>query len=141
MKRIALVLIAAFLASRSASAQVWTKKFDWQPQKGLQVLDWKADGGIEVRQIEFDLGQPLKPTQLSSAGATILVDNNTDQNLAIGVAVAVFDAEDRLVGAGNGGVKLGTLGKWKREAFRIGFGHVFAHLASAKYFLVTVEKK
>ena len=58
-----------------------------------------------------------------------------------GVAIAVFDADDHLVAAGDGGVKIGDLNKGARDDFKISFPHVFRNLDRAKYFYVTVETK
>jgi hypothetical protein len=137
-----LVLVVLAAASASAGAgEIFTKKFPWQPQKGQQELDWKTESGVRVQQITFDLGDILKPIHYSTARATLVVDNDSGADQVVGIAVAIFDGEDHLVAAGDGGVKLGTLGKWKRDTFMVGFPHVFRHINDAKYFLITIETK
>jgi hypothetical protein len=133
-------LLVPFAAS-SEGGQIFTKKFPWQPQSGRQELDWKTESGVRVQQIAFDLGDILKPIHYSTARATLIVDNDSGASQVVGIAVAIFDGEDHLVAAGDGGVKLGTLGKWKRDTFMVGFPHVFRHINDAKYFLITIETK
>jgi hypothetical protein len=140
MKRILPVMLLVTLAAASASAAVVTKRFDWAPQNGVQILDW-TENGITVKQIAFDMGTVVKPTRLSTARARVRVDNDSTVDVVPGIAVAVFDEQNRLVAAGDGGVKVGDLNKGARDEFTITFAHVFRNLDRAKYFYVTVETK
>ena len=128
------------LTASVASAGITTKKFDWAPENGIQVLDW-TETGITVKQLKFDLGSVVKPSRLSTARAVVRVDNDSSVDVVPGIAIAIFDAEDHLIGAGDAGVKIGDLNKGKREEFLINFSHVFRNLDQAKYFYVTVETK
>ena len=69
------------------------------------------------------------------------VDNDSTSDVVPGVAVAIFDADDHLIAAGDGGVKIGDLNKGARDEFTVAFHHVFRNLDRAKYFYVTVETK
>jgi hypothetical protein len=140
MKRILGFSIGALLLAISASGGVVTKRFDWAPQNGVQVLDW-TENGITVKQIRFDLGGVVKPTRLSTARAHIRVDNDSYVDVVPGVAIAVFDDQDHLIAAGEGGVKVGDLNKGARDEFTVTFAYVFRNLDHAKYFYVTVETK
>jgi hypothetical protein len=140
MKRIFGLSIGALLLAISASGGVVTKRFEWAPQNGVQILDW-TENGITVKQIRFDLGTVVKPTRMSTARAHLRVDNDSYVDVVPGVAVAVFDDQDHLVAAGEGGVKVGDLNKGARDEFTITFAHVFRNLEHAKYFYVTVETK
>jgi hypothetical protein len=140
MKRIFGLSIGALLLAISASGGVVTKRFEWAPQSGVQVLDW-TENGITVKQIRFDLGTVVKPTRMSTARAHVRVDNDSYVDVVPGVAVAIFDDQDHLVAAGEGGVKVGDLNKGARDEFTITFAHVFRNLEHAKYFYVTVETK
>jgi hypothetical protein len=140
MKRIFGLSIGALLLAISVSGGVVTKRFEWAPQNGVQVLDW-TENGITVKQVRFDLGTVVKPTRMSTARAHLRVDNDSYVDVVPGVAVAVFDEQDHLVAAGEGGVKVGDLNKGARDEFTITFAHVFRNLEHAKYFYVTVETK
>jgi hypothetical protein len=140
MKRFVSISALTVFVAASASAGVWTKRFDWAPQGGSQVLNW-TENGITVKQITFDLGSVLKPSRISTARAVIRVDNDSQIDVVPGVAIAVFDADDHLVAAGDGGVKVGDLNKGARDEFHVAFHHVFRNLDRAKYFILTVETK
>jgi hypothetical protein len=134
------MFVIAAAVSATASAGVWTKKFDWAPQHGAQVLNW-TENGITVKQVTFDLGSVLRPSRISTSKAVVRVDNDSASDVVPGVAIAVFDADDHLIAAGDGGVKVGDLNKGARDEFTIAFHHVFRNIDRAKYFLVTVETK
>ena len=138
-KTILFALAIAVPVIRASAGDV-TKRFDWAPANGVQVLDW-TENGITVKQISFDLGSVLRPLRVSTAHAVARVDNDSNVNAVVGLAVAVFDEQNRLVAAGEGGVKMGHLSKGERDDFKISFSHVFRNISSAKYFYVTVETK
>ena len=140
MRRFLPGILGALLLAASASGGVVTKRFEWAPQNGVQILNW-AENGITVKQISFDMGTVVKPTRLSTARARVRVDNDSYVDVVPGIAIAVFDDQDHLVAAGDGGVKVGDLNKGARDEFTISFFHVFRNLDHAKYFYVTVETR
>jgi hypothetical protein len=133
-----MLLVSA--AAASVSAAVVTKRFDWTPQNGLQILNW-TENGITVKQITWDMGSVVKPTRMSTSRAHVRVDNDSAVDVVPGVAIAVFDEENHLIAAGEGGVKVGDLNKGARDDFTVTFAHVFRNLDKAKYFYLTVETK
>jgi hypothetical protein len=78
---------------------------------------------------------------MSTARAHVRVDNDSTVDVVPGVALAVFDEENHLIAAGEGGVKVGDLNKGSRDDFTVTFAHVFRNLDRAKYFYLTVETK
>ena len=85
-----------------------TKKFDWQPVGGVQNIDVETEN-VVVGQVVFDLGSTLKGTPLrkSSANVRVRIDNNSEIDEEVGVAVVVFDAEGNVVAAGSNGTQVG----------------------------------
>jgi hypothetical protein len=140
MKRILWLMLLVSAAAASVLAAVVTKRFDWAPQNGVQVLNW-TENGITVKQITWDTGSVVKPTRMSTARAHVRVDNDSTVDVVPGVALAVFDEENHLIAAGEGGVKVGDLNKGSRDDFTVTFAHVFRNLDRAKYFYLTVETK
>jgi hypothetical protein len=137
VKRIALVL-SVLLVAGAARGDISTKKFDWAPVNGVQQVDFQWNG-LSVAQIEWNLGNRLKPLDTSTASATVRLDNNSKTDMVVGIAIAVFDESGNLIAAGSGGNKLGHLGKGDRDEFRIAFPYVYRNLPNAKTFLVTLE--
>ena len=140
MRRLLPGVLGALLLVVSASGGVVTKRFDWTPQNGVQVLNW-TENGITVKQVTFDMGTVVKPTRLSTARAHVRVDNDSTTDVVPGIAIAIFDEENHLIAAGEGGVKVGDLNKGSRDDFTVTFSHVFRNLDRAKYFYLSVETK
>lgn len=132
----ACVLLVATVAAR---ADVVTKKFDWAPgANGVQTIDFQWNK-LSVSQITWNLGDRLKPLDVSTAGAVVRVDNNGFIDQVVGLAIAVFDEQGNMIAAGNGGNKVGHLDKGERDHFRIAFPYVYRNLSRAKSFYVTIE--
>ena len=138
-KRFVLVLGALALA-RSLGAEIVTKKFDFQAVNGVQRMDFEWNG-IAVNQISWDFGDILKPLRVSTASAVVRLDNNSNVDQIVGIALAVFDDQDNMLAAGSGGNKLGHLNKGERDRFQVRFPYVYRNLKSAKTFLLTLETR
>lgn len=134
------VLFAAAIAAPAGAQQAVSKKFEWQPVRGIQEIDLAA-GQIVINQVDFDLGSTLKgtPIRKSSAKVRVRIDNNGEQDEQVGVAVVVFDAEGNVVGAGSQGTKWGYLSKGDRTYYSIDFPYLYRRLDQAASFLVTLE--
>jgi hypothetical protein len=135
------VLVAAALVA-PASAQVATKKFPWQPVGGVQNIEVQTES-VVVGQVVFDLGSTMKGTPLrkSSAKVRVRIDNNSETDEEVGVAVVVFDAEGNVVAAGSNGTKWGYLNKGDRTYYNIDFPYVYRRLDDAANFIVTLETR
>ena len=143
--RIRELSVAVFLAGAlavPASAQVATKKFPWKPIGGVQNVDVQTED-VVVGQVVFDLGSTMKGTPLrkSSAKVRVRIDNNSETDEEVGVAVVVFDAEGNVVAAGSNGTKWGYLNKGDRTYYNIDFPYVYRRLDDASNFIVTLETK
>lgn len=139
------VMIRKFVVGLAASgfaaalcAEVATQKYDWKPVNGVQEVHVESSR-VVLSQLEFDLGQKLKPSRVSTASAVARVDNNGFIPQEVGVAIAIFDADQNLVAAGSGGVKLGYLSKGERDTFTIHFWNVYRNLDKAASFIVSLE--
>lgn len=132
----------AVVVAAPASAQVATKKFPWQPVAGVQTIEVTTEN-VVVGQVVFDLGSTLKGTPLrkSSANVRVRIDNNSEVDEEVGVAVVVFDAEGNVVAAGSNGTKWGYLNKGQRTYYDIDFPYVYRRLDNAANFIVTLETR
>ena len=139
LKRFSLVAAGALLAL-PLHGEIVTKKFDWQPVGGIQKIAMDSND-IAVSQIRFDLGDTIAPIRRSTAKAVVRVDNNSQRDQEVGVAIAVFDDQGNLLAAGSGGNKVGDLNKGDRSEFTVAFPYVYRNLKNARSFLLTLETK
>lgn len=139
VRRLSLVVAALFF-SQLLSAEIVTQKFNWSPVNGSQRLafDWND---IAISQIQFDLGDTIKPLKTSSAKAIVRVDNNSARDQEVGIAIALFDEDGTMLAAGSGGIKVGDLDRGERDTFTVRFPYVYRNIKNTKYFYLTVETK
>ncbi len=137
LKRFSLI-VAGALVALPLWADITTKKFDFTPVNGIQHIDMEWNG-LAVAQIDWNLGNRMKPLDVSNASATVRLDNNSRIDVVVGIALAVFDENGNLIAAGSGGNKVGHLNKGDRDEFRIAFPYVYRNLSNAKTFLITLE--
>jgi hypothetical protein len=141
-----LVLLAALLAMPAAAApsdvqaNTGTTRLDFTPREWLDV-------GLEVNGVTVErlkLHPPGKMTSLmvkhdAANRGTIVVTNETQVVVSPAVAIAVFDAEGRLLAAANTGVRLKSLKPGETKDLEIHFGGVFRHLEKGRVLYVSLE--
>ena len=139
LRRFSLVLAVLFF-SQWLPAEIVTQKFNWSPVNGVQRLrfDWND---IAISEIQFDLGDTIKPLKTSTAKAVVRVDNNSARDQEVGVALALFDESGTMLAAGSGGIKVGDLDRGERDTFTVRFPYVYRNIKETKYFFLTVETK
>ena len=71
--------------------------------------------------------------------AQVEVTNHARVSRNPGFAVAVFDAEDRLLGVATGGSKLGSVSPDATETFELNFHQVLERLPKGDHFFLSVE--
>ena len=73
--------------------------------------------------------------------AVVKVVNGSTHQVSIGIAVAVYDSESRLLGAGSTGTKVGTIDPGDAAEFTVDFDHVTERLDSATQFQVALQTR
>jgi len=118
----------------------FSQRFDYKWDTMLP-MNIEVDG-LKVNTIFFNRRQirswPLKGADFG-ARAQVEVTNTSKRARIPGFAVAVFDADNRLLGVGNGGAKVGSIDPGGTETFDLNFSRVSERLPLGAYFYLTVE--
>ncbi len=113
--------------------------FKWNLQ--IPIKDVDVDG-LRVDSIFFDKRSPsiwpLKGTEFGTR-AKVQVTNTSTGPRVPGFAVAVFDADDRLLGVATGGTKVGSVRPGTTETFEMSFHQVLERLPKGDHFYLSVE--
>jgi hypothetical protein len=134
-------IAACPLAAQTASPafQQISQKFDYKPVKQIQAIQLALDK-IQVRQIVFAPASEAGGKQKHSVPEAVLsIDNDGPATAAIGVAIAIFDADGNLLAAGSGGARQGWLAAGEKGTASIRFPYVYRSLDKARTFLLTLE--
>jgi len=113
-------------------------KYHWDR---IIPLDMSVDE-LRIKTIFFNKRELaksfLKGAQFGTR-AQVEVENLSSKPKSPGFAVAVFDANDNLVGVASGGTKVGVIKPGKTEKFDLNFFQVTERLQRGAYFYVSVE--
>ncbi|MBL0311983.1 MAG: hypothetical protein IPP78_04540 [Holophagaceae bacterium] len=115
-----------------------TFPFHWNQ---LQTLEVNVDG-LKVTSLAIGKREPKsKLFQGPNYGsrALIHVANTSKKPRTPGFAIAVFDKEGRLLGAANGGTKIGTVKPGTTETFDLAFFQVKDRLPKGDHYVLSVE--
>ncbi|BDU71179.1 hypothetical protein [Mesoterricola silvestris] len=98
--------------------------------------------GLKVTSIYFNKREttvwPLKGADFGTR-AKVEVSNTAAKGRTPGFSVAVFDAEDRLLGVASGGTKIGSVGAGTTETFDLNFRQVLERLPKGDHFYLSIE--
>ncbi len=115
-----------------------TFPFHWNQ---TQTLSIDVDGlkvtsiAISKREAKSKL---LKGPDFGSR-ALLYVTNTSKKSRTPGFAIAVFDKDGRLLGAANGGTKIGTIRPGTTETFDLAFFQVKDRLPKGDHYVLSVE--
>lgn len=115
-----------------------TFPFHWNQSKTLSV---DVDG-LKVTSIAIGKREPKsKFLQGPDYGTRALlhVTNTSKRSRTPGFAIAVFDTEGRLLGAANGGTKIGTVKPGATETFDLAFFQVKDRMPRGDHYVLSVE--
>lgn len=113
-------------------------KFYWDT---TLPMDLEADG-LKVSEIYFNVRKSryswLKDAEFGTR-AHVTVTNTSKRPRTPGFAVAVLDADGKLLGVASGGTKVGTVAPGATEEFDLNFTQVKERLPKGATFLLSVE--
>jgi hypothetical protein len=98
--------------------------------------------GLKVTEVYFNVRRSryswLKDAEFGTR-AHVTVTNTSKRSRVPGFAVAVLDADGKLLGVASGGTKVGTVGPGETEDFDLNFTQVKERLPKGATFLFSVE--
>ncbi len=113
--------------------------FTWNALIPIQGVELD---GLKVTSIYFNKREttvwPLRGADFGTR-AKVEVTNTSSKNRTPGFSVAVFDAEDRLLGVASGGTKIGSVGAGTTETFDLNFRQVLERLPKGDHFYLSIE--
>jgi hypothetical protein len=139
---VAAALLAAGTPVRSqedaASSSTNSARYRFEGNKWL-ALDLSV-GDLRAEAIRFEW--PATVLRIKTAyKALVKITNGSSRNVRIGLAVALYDADGKLIGAGTTGTTLGTVNPGDTAQFAIEFSHVSERLEQAAQFHIALESR
>jgi len=100
----------------------------------LAVEDVRAD------EIRFEWPSTILGIK-SGYKAVVKVTNGSTRQASVAIAIALYDADFKLVGAGTTATKVGTVNPGDSADFTVNFDHVTARLGAATQFHIALETR
>jgi hypothetical protein len=134
-------LAAALVAAAgSARAELFSKAYAFKADTTLEIGE-TLPGGLRLDSIEFVFPKedPSQSSVFSGPKAKVSISNLGNAAVKVAVAVAVTDADGRLVGVASGGTKLFPLRADRQIVYSLSFDNVRAELAKGAQFRISIE--
>jgi hypothetical protein len=131
------------LVSAPATAELFSKSYVFKPGVTLEI-GADAGNGLRLESVEFILPSSLGGGLFRSGGLAkveIVIANKGNRARKVGIAIAVFDDDGRLLGVASGGSKLLAIKPDRQSYYRMTFENVNGEIFKATNFKITLEPK
>ena len=130
------ILALLMTVAHVAAADTNSARYKFEGNKWL-ALDL-AVGDVRAETIRFEWPATLMKMK-TGYKATVKISNGSSQQVGVGLAVAIYDKDVKLIGAGSGGTTLGTVDPGGTAQFTVDFKDVSARLEQADQFHIALE--
>jgi len=100
--------------------------------------------GLRLDTVTFEMPETVEGRLTVASGllrAHVVVSNLAAQARKVGLAIALYDDEDRLLAVASGGSKLASIKPDRSRSYRLVFEGVFAEALRATTFQISLEDK
>ena len=136
--RIVAFLLFAALAVLPAFGVTNSARYKFEGNRWLS-LDLAVED-VRTDTIRFDWPSTVLGFK-TGYKATVKVVNGSSRQVSIGVAIVVYDDENKLIGVGSTGTKVGTLSPGDSADFTVEFDHVTERLNQATQFQIALQTR
>lgn len=138
----ALIVAVSMLAvlGGEVRAELFSKAYAYKPDTTLE-MGVEMPGGLRLDSVEFVLpkGDPSSASVFGGPKVKVAISNLGEKSVKIGVAIAVMDADGKLLGVASGGTKLFPMRSDRAIVYTLSISNVNAELASGATFRISVE--
>ncbi len=138
-----LALLSVLPLASEATAGLLSKTYQFKKDVTLQ-LTAVTDDGLRVDTVRFEFPAAAGGRFFGSGGnvsVEVAISNTGSTGHKVGIAVALFDDQERLLGVASGGSRLVALKADRQKSFRLIFGDVNGEALRAETFKISVESK
>lgn len=139
----AFLAVAVLLLPGSARAGLLSKSYVFKPGTLLEV-GAEIDEGLRLDKVRFVLPASEGGKLVRTAGlahAEVSISNTGPASRRVGIALALFDDDNRLLGVASGGMKLFPIKAGRQETYTLVFDNVNAEIPRATKFQITIEPR
>jgi len=142
-RRRLVAVLGLLLALPAFGADLVSKSFEFKAGVLLEIGD-KTTDGLRLDSVRFLIPVAADGSYTRSAGqisAEIAVSNEANDARLVGLALALFDGEGRLVGVSSGGSRVLPLKPSRQKTYKVVFSNVNLWAETAKTFQISLESR
>lgn len=133
-------VVALFMQASVVDAGLVSKSFEFKPGVTLEI-GASTNDGLRVDSVRFVMPSTTAVRTASEAGVEVAISNTSQKSQRVGVAVALFDVEGRMVGVASGGTKFMPIKPGRQKSYKLIFDSVYVESPRATAFQISVESK
>jgi hypothetical protein len=137
---IAIAFVVLFIQIPVVNAGLVSKSYEFKPGTTLEI-GASTDDGLRVDLVRFVMPSSTAVRTASEAGVEVAISNTSEKSQRVGVAVALFDAQGRMVGVASGGTKFMPIKPGRQKSYKLVFDSVYVESPRATTFQISVESK
>jgi len=126
------------LAASEARAELFSKAYTFKTDTNLQV-GAEVPGGLRLDSVEFVMPKASQTGTFDGPKVKVSISNLGTEAVKVGIAIAVTDADGRLVAVASGGTKLFPLRADRQISYTLSIDNVRADLSKGTVFRISIE--
>ena len=127
----------------ATSSELVSKRYEFKNDVNM-ALDVTTPSGLRLDTVRFKMPRAKADRLTRSAGllsADVAVSNTTTASLKVGLGIALYDDEGRMLAVASGGNKLTPVKGQRQKTFTLLFDGVNAEAHKATTFQISLESK
>jgi hypothetical protein len=139
----ALAALVLWTSSAAGGTALLSKTYVFQPGAILNV-GAEVEAGVRLDTVRFLVPETVEGEITRTAGhvqAEVALSNTGSATRRVGVAIALFDDDGRLLAVASGGDRVFPLKAGRQAVYTLTFDHVNGQAAKATRFQITVETR
>jgi hypothetical protein len=137
---VTLTILFALVVARPAAAGIISKTYEFNAGAILEI-GMPTDDGLRLESVRFQMPTTTGVRTSSEATIEVIVSNGSDRGKRVGIGVALFDAQGRLVGVASGGTRLVGLKAGRNKSYKLVFADLNVEAPRATTFQISLETK
>jgi hypothetical protein len=143
LDRVLLAAICALALAAPAHGELLSKRYQFKDGVVLE-MSVPTRNGLRLDTVTFVMPETVDGRLTVASGllrAQVVVSNLASEPRKIGLAIALFDDQDRLLAVASGGSRLASIKPDRSRSFSLTFDGVFAEANRATTFQISLEAK
>lgn len=133
-------LMIACVVAMPAGAGILSKTYEFNPDAILEI-GVSTEDGLRLDSVRFQMPTTTGVRTAVEANVEVVISNASEGSKRVGIGVALFDGQGRLVGVASGGTRLVGLKAGKQKSYKLIFADLNVEAPRATTFQISIETK